>query len=222
MGVAGPRLPAAGAGRHLAALAQAAGAHRRLHRHERDLAVLRLGARGPALDPGARPGRAPGDLDRVQLREHGRRRHQADDPDRPAGDLDDADHHGDLGADPPLLDQLPGLRPRLRALLRLPQLLRLLDAPARRGGELRDPDRRLGRGRRGVLPADLVLVPPGDRHRGGHQGVRDQRGRRRRARARHLLHLQAHRHAGLPQDVRQGPATSSPPTRATSSRGACC
>ena len=37
--------------------------------------------------------------------------------------------------------------------------------------------------------------------RAGHQGVRDQRGRRRRARARHVLHLQAHRHRRLPQDV---------------------
>ena len=33
---------------------------------------------------------------------------------------------------------------------------------------------------------------------GRHQGVRDQRGRRRRARARHLLRLPGHRHAGLP------------------------
>ena len=34
---------------------------------------------------------------------------------------------------------------------------------------------------------------------GRHQGVRDQRARRRRARARHVLHLQGHRHAGLPK-----------------------
>ena len=33
---------------------------------------------------------------------------------------------------------------------------------------------------------------------GRHQGVRDQRGRRRRARARHLLRLPGHRHARLP------------------------
>ena len=45
-----------------------------------------------------------------------------------------------------------------------------------------------------------------DRHAGRHQGVRDQRGRRRRPRARHLLHLPGHRHAGLPEDVRGGPA----------------
>ena len=33
---------------------------------------------------------------------------------------------------------------------------------------------------RGVVPADLVLVPARDRHVGRHQGVRDQRDRRRR------------------------------------------
>ena len=55
-------------------------------------------------------------------------------------------------------------RPGLRALLRLPELLRLLDAAARPGGQLPPADRRLGVRRRGVLPADLVLVPAHDRH----------------------------------------------------------
>ena len=60
-----------------------------------------------------------------------------------------------------------GERPRLRALLRLPQLLRLLDAAAGPRGELRDPDHRVGVRRRGVLPPDLVLVPPRHRRRAG-------------------------------------------------------
>ena len=47
-----------------------------------------------------------------------------------------------------------------------------------------------------------LLVPPHDGDRGRHQGVRDQRGRRRRARARHVLHLPRRPHAGLPADVR--------------------
>ena len=37
-----------------------------------------------------------------------------------------------------------------------------------------------------------------DGDHGRHQGVRHQRGRRRRPRARHVLHLQGHRHARLP------------------------
>ena len=37
----------------------------------------------------------------------------------------------------------------------------------------------LGVRRRGLLPADLVLVPARHRHRRRHQGVRDQRDRRR-------------------------------------------
>ena len=53
----------------------------------------------------------------------------------------------------------------LLALLRLPQLLRLLDAAAGAGGQLPAADRRLGVRRRRLLPADLVLVPPHHRHR---------------------------------------------------------
>src|SRR5215212_12086248 len=67
--------------------------------------------------------------------------------------------------DPPLLRGLHGRRPRLRALLRLPELLRPLDAAAGPRRELRDPHHRLGVRRRGLLPPDLVLVPA--HHRGG-------------------------------------------------------
>ena len=66
-------------------------------------------------------------------------------------------------------------------------------------GQLPAADRRLGVRRRGVIPADLLLVPAHDGHERGDQGVRDQRGRRRGPRARHVLHLQAHPHARLPQ-----------------------
>ena len=44
-------------------------------------------------------------------------------------------------ADPPVLDRLHGRRPGLRALLRLPELLRLLDAAAGDGGQLRPAHR---------------------------------------------------------------------------------
>ena len=82
-----------------------------------------------------------------------------------------------------------GSRPRLHALLRLPELLRLLDAAAGPRRQLPGADHRLGVRRRGVVPADLVLVPARHRDEGRHQGVRHQRRRRRRARARHVLHL---------------------------------
>ena len=45
--------------------------------------------------------------------------------------------------------------------------------------QLRAADRGLGVRGRGVLPADLVLVPARHRHLRRHQGVRDQRDRRR-------------------------------------------
>ena len=56
-------------------------------------------------------------------------------------------------------------RPRLRALLQLPQLLRLLDAAAGAGRQLRDPDRRLGVRRLRLLRADQLLVPAPHRDR---------------------------------------------------------
>ena len=95
-------------------------------------------------------------------------------------------------------------RPRLRALLRLPELLRLLDARAGDGGQLPAAHHRLGLRRRRVLPADLVLVPAHDGDSGRHQGVRHQRGRRRRARPGHVLHLPPLAHAGLPGHLRLG------------------
>ena len=88
-----------------------------------------------------------------------------------------------------------------RALLRLPELLRLLDAAAGAGRQLPAADRRLGVRRRRLLPADLLLVPAHHRDARGNQGVRDQRRRRRRPRARHVLHLQAHPHARLPAEL---------------------
>ena len=96
------------------------------------------------------------------LREHGRGRREALAPGRPAVGLHDARGHRRLDADPPLLGRLHGVGPRLRALLRVPELLRLLDAAAGPGGQLPAADRRLGVRRRGVLPADLVLVPAHD------------------------------------------------------------
>ena len=55
------------------------------------------------------------------------------------------------------------LRPRLRAVLLVPELLRVLDAAAGAGRQLPAADRRLGVRRRRLLPADLVLVPAHDR-----------------------------------------------------------
>ena len=65
---------------------------------------------------------------RVGLRDVGRARHPARDPGGPALGRDVPDRHRRLDAHPPLLDRLHGLGPGVRAVLRLPQLLRLLDA----------------------------------------------------------------------------------------------
>ena len=99
---------------------------------------------------------------RVGLRGHGRRRRAALAAARPAVDLHGARRVRRLDADPPLLGLLHGVRPRLRALLRVPELLRVQHAAAGPGRELLLPDRRLGVRRRRVLPADLVLVPARD------------------------------------------------------------
>ena len=117
-----------------------------------------------------------------------------------------------LVPDPRLLGRLHGRRPRLRPLLRLPQLLRLLDAAAGPGGQLRAADRRLGVRRRGLIPADLVLVPAQHRHPRRHQGVRDQRDRRRRAGDRRLPAVQRDRRARLRGRLR-GRRRGLPPQR---------
>ena len=130
--------------------------------------------------------------------------------------------HRRLDADPPLLGRLHGVRPRLHALLRVPELLRVLDAAAGPGRQLPAADRRLGVRRRGVLPADLVLVPAHDRDGGRHQGVRHQRRRRRRPRARHVLHPSRAPARSTSWHVRGGRPRRSRPTTATSSRAASC
>ena len=142
------------------------------------------------------------------------------DPRGPAGGGHVPRGLGRLVPDPPLLGELHDLGPRLHALLRVPELLRVLDAAAGPGGQLRAADRGLGVRGRGLLPADLLLVSPRHRHRRGHQGVRDQRDRRRgpgdrrvpalrrhgrarlrgrlRGRARRLLHQRPADRGGLP------------------------
>ena len=113
----------------------------------------------------ARRGGAPGRRRRLGLRGHERGRRAGLDPARPAERADDADRLRRLGADPPLLGGVHGRRPRLRALLRVPELLRVQHAAAGRGGQLPAADHRLGVRRRRVVLPDLVLVPAQDRDR---------------------------------------------------------
>ena len=169
-----------------------------------------------ALPPrGARRGGAPDRLLALRLREHGRRRRADVDPGRPAVGAHGAGGERRVDAHPPLLGHLHGVGPGHRPVLRLPELLRLLDAHARDGGELPRPHHRVGVRRRRVVPADLVLVPAADGDARGHQGLRRQRRRRRRPRPRHVLHLHQHRDARLPRQLRAGErhpraATSTP------------
>ena len=83
-------------------------------------------------------------------------------PRRPALGRDAARRHRRGLPDPRVLDRLHARRPRGAALLRVPQSLRVLDAAARAGRELRVPARRLGPRRPLVLPADRLLVAAPD------------------------------------------------------------
>ena len=169
-----------------------------------------------------RRGGAPGRLGRLGLREHRRRRRAALDPDGPAVGADVPGGGRRLDADPPLLGGLHGRRPRLLALLRLPELLRLQHAAAGPGGQLLPADRRLGVRRRGLVLPDQLLVPPHDGDAGRHQGVRHQRARRRRARARHVLRVPRHRHARLPDRRSRGIDEAFSVNDPSSSRAASC
>ena len=195
MGLARARVPAGRHARQRVRLPRAQTEHRRLDRHRGDRAVVRGRDRRADLAAGPRPRAPPARLLALQLRLDRRHRREDVDPRRPPVGVDDPDRHRHLDADPPVRDLLHGRRQGVRPLLRLPQLLRLLDAAPGPGRELPAADRGLGVRRRGLLPADLLLVSPQDRDGGGAQGVRHQRRRRRRPGARHLLHLQAHRHA---------------------------
>ena len=183
---------------------------RRVAGHAGHRAGLRRDGVRADLDP--RPaGDAPrADLQAVGLRRQRRGGRPALDPRGPAVDLHGARGVGDLDPHFSLLDRLHEVRPGLQPVLRLPQLLRLLDAAAGAGGQLPAADRRLGGRRRGVLPAHLVLVPADHCDLRRHQGVRHQRFRRRRAGAGHLLHLPPHRQPGLPEGLRRRPPRVQP------------
>ena len=176
----------------------------------------------PTSAAGPRRGGARGGLGGVGLRRHRGPRRPDVDPHRPAVGADDRGRLGRLGADPPLLGRLHALGPGLHAVLRLPELLRVLDAAAGPRGELPRADHRLGVRRRGVLSADLVLVPADDRHAGRDQGLRHQRRRRHRPHPRDVLHLRRHRKRRLPDGRSSARPRSSAPTTATSSPAACC
>ena len=100
-----------------------------------------------------------------------------------------------------------------RPLLRLPQLLRLLDAAAGPGRQLRPADRRLGVRRLRLLRADQLLVPARDGDEGRDEGLRDQRDRRHRARLRRVPAHPRARHASTTSwSSRQAPRDVHDPT----------
>ena len=88
----------------------------------------------------------------------GRRRLLRRQPDRGPADRGHDDRH----ARPRLLDRVHAPRPGLLALLRLPQPVHGLDAPARPGRQLAGGVRGLGAGGPVQLPADRLLVPQAD------------------------------------------------------------
>ena len=144
--------------------------------------VLRRGRRGPPrlrrahvhVDPGGRRS-----VSRWVLR-------------RPADRLPPDRRHHDRPAGPHLLDRVHGPRPRVLALLRVPQPVHVLDAPARPRGQLAGRVRRLGAGRAVQLPAHRVLVPQELGRPRREEGVPRQPRRRRRLRARDHGDLRDH------------------------------
>ena len=98
---------------------------------------------------------------------------------RPAEHDDDADRLRRRRPDRPLLDRLHGRRRRGAALLRLHVAVRLLDAAARRGRQPAAAARRLGPRRSLLVPADRLLARAAVGGRGGEEGVRHERDRRR-------------------------------------------
>ena len=134
-------------------------------------------------------------------------------PDRlPADRRDD-----DRAARPRLLDRVHGPRPRLLAVLRLPEPVHVLDAAARPRRQLPRRLRRLGAGRPVELPAHRLLDDEPSRGAGGEEGVHRQPRRRRRVRARDHADLRQPRHAQHPRrhraDRRAGPRRSSSRSR---------
>ncbi len=99
----------------------------------------------------------------------------------------DVHHHRRRLLDRLLFDRLHGRRPRIRALLRVHEVLRVRDADARARGQLRRTARRLGPRRPRVLLLDRILVRAAVGGCGGAQGLRDQRRRRRRHDVRDLF-----------------------------------
>ena len=204
-------------------------AARRLRGHGADRAAA--GQAGP-LDPGARGLRRLADLDgrrvlrpdragairRGRVRRpdvrvdpgrqlHRERRLLRRQPDRLPADRGDHDRV----AGPRLLDRVHGSRPGVLALLRLPELVHVLDAAARPGGQLPRRVRRLGAGGPVQLPADRVLVPEAVGGAGGEEGVHRQPRRRRRLRPRDHADLRQPGHAATSARSSHGSASSIPP-----------
>ena len=121
-------------------------------------------------------------------------------PARPAVGADDPRHHRHRLADPHLLDRLHarGDRQRVRALLLVPEPVRLVHARARARRELPGDVRRLGGRRPLLVPADRLLLHEAVGVGRRQEGVRRQPHRRLRLHPRDAADLRDLRHARLP------------------------
>ena len=122
------------------------------------------------------------------------------------------DRHRRRRADRRLLERLHGRRRRGAALLRVHGVLRLLDAAARRGRQPAHAARRLGPRRARVVPPDRLPPRPPLGGRGGEEGVRHQRARRRDHGARLLPPHLPRRHASTSAPCSTPPSPASSPT----------
>ena len=141
--------------------------------------------------------------DRHLVRVAARARRRGLVPVGPALGADDTGGHRGRVADPRLLDRVHARRRSLRAVLRLPEPVHLLDADAGARQQLRSDVRRVGTGRPLVVPADLVLVRAAHGCRGRQEGVRRQPDRRCRFPGRPDADLHHLRHPGVPRRVRE-------------------
>ena len=176
------------------------------------------------LDAGQHAGRPLDRGDLLPLDRLGRPADAAAVPARSPVVADDPGDHRHRLAHPHLLDRLHarGDRQRVRALLLVPEPVRVVHAGAGARRELPGDVRRLGRGRAVLVPADRLLLQEEVGRRRGQEGVHRQPHRRLRLHPRHADDLRDLRLAGLPAGRRRGWRRCAPSTRRRDDRSPRC
>ena len=183
---------------------RAAARHHAPAGHRQHPGVVRAHARRVHRHAGQAVRRPRVHLERVRVDRHRRRADRPVDTGRSPERDDDAHHHRGRVPHPRVLGRVHGSRPRLPAVLRVHEPVRVRDAAAGTGRQLLLPHRGLGVRGPGVVSADRLLVRAP--HGGGRrqEGLRGQRDRRRGAGARGLPDPAPAGHARLRRGLRTG------------------